>query len=330
MLKVIEPGPETVVEDWPGRRGLCYMCMPPAGAMDHLAHRAANLVVGNPLGEAGLEIAGGLFEAGFGSDRVICITGGDMKIKINDQVVPMWESIRVSKGDKITFGSCGEFGFRAYLAISGGIDVPIYWGSKSTCVMGQYGGFENRPLKEGDELKLGQPKQGLRNLENRKFKRKLIPEYSRIWELQSVPGPLAAPDYITEEGMEWLFSHVFQVTSVAARSAIRLKADPQIFRKIFAREGGGMAGRHPSNIQDFPYVLPGGVNISGDYPIILPNDAPTFGGYMISHSVIYADAWKLGQITPLRDSLKFVYCTPEVAIEARMKQDRLFTEEEIE
>ncbi|MCL6558293.1 MAG: allophanate hydrolase, partial [Firmicutes bacterium] len=126
MLLVKKGGIETVIEDWPGRIGYLDNGMAASGAFDYVALGLANLLVGNPPGEAGIEIAGGYFEAEFGVDTVISVTGTDMKPTLNDQPIPLWEAIRVSKGDVIKFSHFGEFGFRAYLGVAGGIDVPVY------------------------------------------------------------------------------------------------------------------------------------------------------------------------------------------------------------
>jgi len=153
MLKVLNGGIETLVEDWPGRLGYLGKGMASSGAFDNVALQFANLLVGNIPGEAGLEIAGGYFEGEFTDDAVISLTGTDMKPTINGQPVPLWESIQVNKGDAIKFGHFGEFGFRTYLAVAGGIDVPVYLKSKSTCIFGGYGGFEGRKLQPGDVIK---------------------------------------------------------------------------------------------------------------------------------------------------------------------------------
>lgn len=330
MLRVIKGGIQTIVEDWPGRIGYLNQGISPSGAFDHFADRAANLIVGNPVTEATLEIAGGLFEAEFGIDTVVSITGTDMKPTINDQPIPMWESIRVSKGDKIKFKHFGEFGFRSYLGITGGIDVPVYLGSKGTCIYGNYGGFKGRQLQPGDELKLIKPTKGLKELENRKFKKELIPEYSRTWEIRVLAGMSSAPDYYTEEGMDWFFSEPRLILKEADRSAYRLQVTPEEMRKAYARESGGLAGSHPTNIMDHAYALPGAINTCGDSIIILPPDGPSLGGYICPFSIIYADMWKVGQGTPLRDYIKFTCVTLEEAIEARIEQNKLFTEQAIQ
>jgi len=323
MLKVINGGVETLVEDWPGRLGYLGKGMASSGAFDNVALQFANLLVGNAPGEAGLEITGGYFEAEFSEDGVISLTGTEMKPEINGQPVPNWESMLVSKGDHIKFGHFGEAGFRTYMGIAGGIDVPPYLGSKSTCIFGSYGGFEGRKLQPGDILKCGKSARNLKDLSERKLRKDVIPEYANEWRLRATPGPNAAPDYATKEGMDYLFDHSFKVQHTSNRSAYRLDELPDFF---FARKDGGVGGSHPSNIVDHAYSMRGALNICGNTPIILIADGPTLGGYMCAVTVINADLWKIGQGTPSRDFIEFDYCTLEEAAEARKVQKALFTE----
>ncbi|MBI5602567.1 MAG: biotin-dependent carboxyltransferase [Deltaproteobacteria bacterium] len=323
MLKILNGGIETLVEDAPGRLGYLGKGMAPSGAFDPVALGLANILVGNPPGEAGLEITGGFLEAQFGMDTVIAIAGTDMGPTINGQAMPMWESLAVKEGDVIKFSHIGEYGFRSYLAVSGGIDVPPYLGSKSTCIFGSYGGFEGRKLAPGDVLQFGSPVKNKKDLVGGKLKKEALPVYPREWILRAVPGPNTSPDYATEEGMDYLFSHSFKVQHTSNRSAYRLEALPDSF---FARPDGGVGGSHPSNILDHGYAMPGALNICGNTPVLLIADGPTLGGYMCALSVINADLWMVGQGTPGRDYMKFQVCTQEEATQARRDRKKLLSE----
>jgi len=323
MIKVINGGIETLVEDWPGRLGYLGKGMAPSGAFDNVALGYANLLVGNPSGEAGLEVTGGFFEAEFEVDTVIAVTGSNNPPLLNGQQIPLWESLTVKKGEVIKFSHIGEYGFRWYLAVAGGIDLPPYLGSKSTCIFGSYGGFDGRKLVPGDTIQLGKPNKNLKDLAGRKLKPEAIPAYLREWILRAVPGPNTSPDYATEEGMDYLFSHSFKIQHTSNRSAYRLEALPDSF---FARPDGGVGGSHPSNIIDHAYAMRGALNICGNTPVLLVADGPTLGGYMCAISVINADLWKVGQGTPSRDFIKFQVATQEEATQARIDQKKLFTE----
>lgn len=319
MLKIINGGIQAVVEDWPGRLGYLGAGMAPAGAMDNVALGLGNLLVGNPAGEAGIEITAGLFAARFEEPAVISIAGADLSATINGESAPMWESIKVEAGDKIKFGSYGERGFRAYICVAGGIDVPVYLGSKSTCLFGSYGGFEGRPLKAGDVIKFGKPSDSLENLVGRKVKEEAIPVYETDIELRLIPGMNAYPDYVTAEGMDYLYNEVHNFSVNCNRSACRLEPVPDSF---FARKDGGSGGSHPSNIIDHAYNMRGAINVTGNTPSLLIADGPTLGGFMCCGNVINADLWKIGQAAPDKDHAKFVFATLEDAVEARKEQKK--------
>ena len=327
MLRILNSGVETLVEDWPGRLGYLGKGMAPSGAMDNVALQFANLLVGNAPGEAGLEITGGYFEIEFTEETLIAITGTDMApVLSNEEPIRLWEAFMIDKGEVIKFGHFGEFGFRSYMGIAGGINVPRYLGSKSTCIFGNYGGYKGRKLQNGDELDVGTPKYNIKDYVGRKIKEEVIPEYTREWKIRALPGPNVSPDYVTKKGMDFLFEHSFKVQHTSNRSAYRLDEVPEDF---FARKDGGVGGSHPSNIVDHAYAMPGALNICGNTPVLLVADGPTLGGYMCSLSVINADLWKIGQATPSRDFIKFEYCTQEEAVEARKKRREIFSQDSI-
>jgi len=327
MLKVLNGGIQTLVQDWAGRVGRLDEGIAPSGAMDHFAIRAANLIVGNPLNEAALEISGGLFSAEVKVDTIIAVTGANLNPSLNGQPIPLWEAISVKKGDMFASGNIGanSLGLREYLAIAGGIDVPPYLGSKSTTTYGGFGGYEGRALKEGDELELLKPEEDLSGVVGRRFKTKLIPKYSNKWEMRAIPGPNGAPDYFSEEGMELFFTAEFHAQVFSDRAGIRLTGPELGWAK--ERE---VEGRHPSTLMsEHGYSVPGALNISGDTPILLPREGPTMGGYICALTVIYADQWMLGQIVPGRDTVKFIYCTPDEANKIRKEQEKVFQEDSI-
>jgi 5-oxoprolinase (ATP-hydrolysing) subunit C len=206
--------------------------------------------------------------------------------------------------------------------INGGIDVPPYLGSKSTCIFGSYGGFKGRKLEPGDEISVGNPKADLADLTGRKLKEGVIPEYTNNWVLRAIPGPNTSPDYATEEGMDLLFSRNSKIQHTSNRSAYRLEALPDTF---FSRYDGGVGGSHPSNIIDHAYAIRGALNICGNTPILLIADGPTLGGYMCALNVINADLWKVGQGAPGRDFMQFRLSSQEEAIQARIEQNNLLT-----
>ena len=110
--------------------------------------------------------------------------------------------------------------------------------------------------------------------------------------------------------MEMLFSRSWSVNPNSNRTGIRLEGGT--FE--WARRSGGIAGGHPSNILDNGYPV-GAVNINGDLPVILAPDGPTAGGFVVAATVIHADLWKLGQLRPVGDSVRFREVTLDEALE---------------
>jgi len=323
MLKVINGGIETLVEDWPGRLGYLSKGMSASGAMDNVSLGLANVLVGNQPGEAGIEITGGFFEGMFTEDHVIAIAGTDMQPLINNQPVALFEAIKVGAGDSLKFTHIGPVGFRSYLSVAGGVDVPVYLGSKATCVFGSYGGFDGRALKPGDEVQFGKSEKSSSELAGRKINPECLPDYSNDIVLRAMPGPNTSPDYVSQGGMEYLFSRTSKIQHTSNRSAYRLEELPDSF---FARPDGGVGGSHPSNIVDHAYSIRGTLNICGNTPILLIGDGPTLGGYICVLNVINADLWKVGQGAPGRDYFKFALVTQEEAIAARKAQKNLLSE----
>ncbi|MEM3737616.1 MAG: 5-oxoprolinase/urea amidolyase family protein [Candidatus Bathyarchaeia archaeon] len=326
MFEVIEGGIQTTVQDYPGRIGYWNIGIPPSGPMDPLAFRLANLLVGNFQGEAGLEITAVGPKLRFLEDAVVAVTGPKLRLEVDGELIPMWESVKVKRESILSIGLIKEYGFRAYLAIAGGIDVPIFLGSKSTMTpprppflpYGHLGGFEGRPLKRGDVLKTSRPNKLLAELVGRKLKASAMPTYQRVWEIGAIPGPHADPDFLTPEDMKMFFNYDWKVHRNSNRLGYRLSGP----KPRWARNDGGEAGRHPSNIHDCAYAI-GTVNMTGDMPIILTVDGPSLGGFVSNATIVSAELWKVGQAVPGVDIMRFRKLTLEEAVKLRKEQEKL-------
>jgi urea carboxylase len=316
-LEILKGGVETTVQDYPGRLGYWDLGIPPSGPLDDYSFRLANVLVGNRPTEAALEVTAGMFSMRMKNESLLAITGADMQPKLNESPALMWESFLVKEGDVLSFGIAKATGFRAYVAIAGGIDVPSYLGSKSTFAAGAFGGHEGRVLKASDLLKTGRPSAEIRKLAGRKVKTNVIPKFSNILEVEAMLGPQASPDFVTEEDVKTFFSEVHKVDRNSNRLGYRLAP-----RKwSWARQDGGVAGKHPSNIIDNGYSV-GSLNVSGDQPIILMRDGPSAGGFICLCCVVTGAMWKVGQAAPARDSLKFKMVSHQEAIELRKNIER--------
>jgi urea carboxylase len=303
VIEILEPGIQTTVQDYPGRRGLLAKGFFPAGPMDHLALRAANVLVGNPSGAAGLEVTLGNFAMRLDRELPLAVCGADAPVILDGSELPTWKA---RPGRELRVGAALGPGFRLYVAVAGGIDVPPVLGSRSTYTMGALGGHEGRALATGDRLPVGSETGAPRSVSIR-------PEHARDWQIRAMRGPQSAPDFLTEADMEMLFSRSWSVNPNSNRTGIRLEGGT--FE--WARRSGGIAGGHPSNILDNGYPV-GAVNINGDLPVILGPDGPTAGGFVVAATVIHADLWKLGQLRPVGDTVRLV----EVGLEEAIALDR--------
>ena len=312
LLEILKGGVEATVQDYPGRLGYWDLGIPPSGPLDDYSMRLANVLVGNPAGAAAIEVAAGMFSMRMKQDGIIAVAGADMQPTLGGKQVPIWESLSGKEGDVLSLGIAKTAGFRAYIAVAGGIDVPPYLGSRSTFAAGGFGGFDGRVLKPGDMLKVMSRTDAQPRLAGRRVKEDTLPKFANTLEIEVTVGPQAAPDFIAEEDVQAFFSEVHKVDRNANRLGYRLS--PRTWK--WARSDGGIAGKHPSNIIDNGYTV-GSVNISGDQPIILMRDGPSAGGFVCICCAVTGSLWKVGQAAPGRDSLKFKKISYQEAIDLR-------------
>jgi len=137
-----------------GRTGFREAGVSTSGALDSFALRVANLLVGNDERAAALEITLGGLRLRFNDERIVAWCGGEFDVQVNSRSLPPGHGAHLQVGDELKFG-LPKVGCRAWLAISGGIDVPVVLGSRSTDLRANFGGFEGGALRDGDQLSLG-------------------------------------------------------------------------------------------------------------------------------------------------------------------------------
>ena len=291
-IDVINGGILTTIQD-SGRYGYQELGIPTSGVMDDYNYRLANILVGNKLDEAVFEMTFFGPTLKFNENLIIAITGSNMNPKINGELAPMYETIKVKKGDTLQFGKVNE-GIRSYLAFGGSIDVPVVNGSKSTHIKTKMGGIEGRALKAKDEINIKKSKEETM----RKIPEKYIPKISHCNILRIVLGP--QDDYFTEKGIHDLFrSGGYQVTKDFDRMGIRLK-------------GTAIEHKETADIISDGTTF-GSIQVPANgQPIILVADRQTTGGYTKIGNVITADLYKLAQMTFL-DKVLFQEVTIEEA-----------------
>lgn len=311
-LTVHSGGLSTTVQDL-GRPGRYEIGMPPSGAMDQFSLRVANALVGNPETAACLEATyvGPTLE--FSDDRVVALTGGDAGATLNDEPVPTWESFAVRSGDVLSFAMI-ESGTRPYIAVSGGIDVPEYLGSRSTYTLVGLGGLQGRKLADGDSLPLGdlgrQSKPGTRIADA------LIPRFEATVEVRTVIGLCSYR--LTPEALETFLGTPWRITKDADRVGYRLRGGSLDFVE---RDQPFGAGSDAANVVDLGYPL-GSIQVpGGDEPIVLLGDAVTGGGYATIGTVISVDRDRFGQ-AKTGDTVSFRSVDIDEAMDARAHRTR--------
>jgi urea carboxylase len=294
-VEVVESGTQTTIQDFPGRLGYWHVGVPPSGPMDSLAFRLANRLIGNPEDAPGLEFAvtGPVLRLSF--DTTIALTGADFEARLNGEPLCRWKATPVRAGSLLELGRVIGSGSRGYLSVLGGFDVPDYLGSRSTFILGRFGGHCGRALRAGDILHValhGQEPDS-DSPARQVLHSALIPQYGPEWEIGVLYGPHGAPDFFTAEDIEMFFSTSWKVHYNSDRTGVRLIGP----KPIWARKDGGEAGLHPSNIHDNAYAV-GTVDFTGDMPVILGPDGPSLGGFVCPATVVEGERWKIGQLKP--------------------------------
>ncbi len=306
-IKVVKPGLSTTVQDL-GRPGYYHIGIPISGGMDRLALRSANLLVGNPEDAAVLEASFMGPELEFATDATVAVTGAELPPRVDGDERPTWTSFRVRAGQTLSFGHL-KSGARAYIAISGGVDVPLVLGSRSTYALGALGGFEGRKLAAGDLLPIGSRRGAA---EGRSVSPTLRRGPAASAELRMMPGLYW--HRITAAAGKQFFADTWKVAPEADRIGYRFRGGHSL--EFVPREQPFGAGSDPSNIVDacYPY---GSVQVpGGTEPIVLHRDAVSGGGYFMIGTVISADLDLIGQLQP-HASVKFVPVTMDHALAAR-------------
>ena len=308
-IKVLKPGLATTVQDL-GRPGYYHIGIPLSGGMDRHALSAANLLVGNAEGATVLEAVFMGPELEFTDDAVVAITGAELPPKVDGEPRESWISFKVKRGQKLSVDFLKK-GARAYVAVAGGVDVPVVLGSRSTYALGALGGFKGRKLEAGDELPVGASTAMVK--EGRKIGEELrgLP-MAMPTELRVMPGLYWRR--ITDAAGIGFFSDTWKVAPEADRIGYRFKGGKPL--EFVPREPPFGAGSDPSNITDacYPYgsiQVPGGTE-----PIVLHRDAVSGGGYFMVGTVISADMDLIGQLQP-NTPVKFVKVEMDQALAAR-------------
>lgn len=297
MLKIIRAGIYTTVQG--GKRiGLRQGGVSYCGALDGPALHIANALVCNEGDAPGLEITLGQCEVAFTTEVWFALTGAGCEAKLDGKAV--WTGWRylAKPGQRLVLNR-PQHGMRSYLAIAGGLDVPLVLGSYSTDLQTGLGGHEGRLLRDGDTIPI---RAASRTIKRPQGVRQLL------WgnRIRALPGP----EY-----------REFDAHSQEAFWRVPWRLSPQSNRMGYRMQGHQLVRATDRELVSHG-LLPGVVQVpSNGQPIILMNDAQTTGGYPRIACIIEADMYHLAQI-PLGQPIHFVPATLEEALAARQDQAR--------
>ena len=314
-IKVVKPGLATSIQDT-GREGFYHLGIPPSGALDQYSMKMANLLVNNNEGDAVFECALLGPELIFECNSIVAVCGARMQPKLDGEPMPLDTAFSVKQGQTLSF-NYPTAGARAYLAISGGVDVPVTLGSRSTYTLGSLGGFKGRRLEAGDTIAIGTPVKPA--VEGKSVPQTLLPLLAKEVSLRMIPGMYI--HRLVDAAVEQFYEDTWTVGSEADRIGYRFKDGHPM--QFVERDQPFGAGSDPSNIVDACYPI-GSIQIpAGKEPIVLHRDAVSGGGYATIGTVISADLDLIGQMQP-NYKARFIPITMEEALDARkVVQERL-------
>lgn len=320
-LLVRRPGLLTTVQDL-GRPGWRRFAIPEGGAVDAVALRVANLLVGNPPDAAALECTlwGPVLE--FDRPCLVALCGGDLSPRIDGVTLPAARPVWIERGATLELGSAAR-GARAVLAVAGGIDVPQVLGGRGTLLVAGIGGFSGRALRAGDRPPLGglaesSPPQWLAAARDPAHPLWSAPRWSARGVLSrgAVAGETTVVRVLRGAHLDQLVPAARELVLGGAEFTVGAQSD---------RMGARLAGpsleraRHDELISDG--VCAGTVQLPPDgQPIVLLADCATTGGYARIAQVISADLPHVAQAPP-GARLRFHEVTLDEARQLSLEQE---------
>jgi allophanate hydrolase len=281
--------------------------VPVSGALDGFGLRLANALVGNPQGTAALEIlvSGPTLEVVADTARLALVgTGASLRVgSKGPRGIGEGQSIMLHQGDIVQI-ALGRGSACCYLAVEGGIAVPLVLGSASTYVRAAFGGLNGRALQRDDVILLAVGRASERD----ELRAPTLASGSLDQPIRVVLGP--QHKYFREESLAALLEGEFRVSKDADRMGMRL--DGPLLRH---RRGWDIVS---------DAIATGSIQVPGSgQPIVLLADHQTTGGYPKIATVISADLPAVGRRRP-GDPLRFVSIELEVAEEMCREAEREF------
>ncbi|HEV8214629.1 MAG TPA: biotin-dependent carboxyltransferase family protein, partial [Gemmatimonadaceae bacterium] len=324
-IRVLTGGLQTTVQDL-GRPAHQHQGIPGGGAMDRTAMRIANLLVGNDASAAALETTLIGPSLVFAQETLIALTGADLEAAVGDKPIPLWHAALLPAGTTLRFGRALR-GCRTYIAVAGGVDVPGIFGSRSTYLRAEFGGFAGRALHAGDALVVGRPSALSQRIAASLRAGSAGHTATARWSAGvSIRTPIsddavvrlirgAHTDLLTEASRAVLVGSRFRVSASSDRMGYRL-------------DGETLALRAPTELLSEGVAF-GTVQLPpGGSPIVLMADRQTTGGYPRIGEVATVDLGLIAQLKP-GDHLRFSFISLEEAQKLYLAWEHDFRQAEL-
>jgi antagonist of KipI len=311
---ILRAGFLTTVQDL-GRAGVRDVGVALGGAADPHALKIANLLVGNEASSAGLELTSGTVRMQCDDDCLIAWCGGAYRVRAGDREIPPGRAGFAAAGQEITVIS--EGGARAWVALSGGIDVPLVLGSRATDLRSGFGGLSGRALIDGDVLEIGIRSPAAERLSG-SLKESQVATFGApaAWTRPSIRGRVLrivrGADWVrfSEHAQRALTSQSYEVSREADRMGVRLESGVELVR---SDDGSDLVSEA---------VTPGTLQLPPNgQPILLLADCQTIGGYPKIAHVITVDLPIAAQLQP-GDQIRFMKVSLSTAQQLLREQQR--------
>lgn len=309
MIEMLSDVALATVQDL-GRLGALALGVGTSGAMDPLALRAGNLLLGNPAEAAAVEFQVFPIELRFTADGSFALTGADCAATLDGAPVLPWWACHARAGQVLHLEPPDRSASRAYLCVAGGIDVPVVLGARATQLRGNFGGHQGRTLRQGDQLQA-------MAMTARQTGVGLVPASTALpFTCEGLPGirvlPAAEHDLFTAASRTAFWGEAWRITPQSDRYGYRLA-------------GPDLRPEAPIELRSHG-IVPGVIQVPhGGQPIVQMRDAQPSGGYPKIGTVIEADLWRLGQ-APIGSRIRFVACSWGEALAAEAANDAYLAE----
>ena len=299
-----------------GRIGQLQYGVSRGGALDYHAARVVNALVGNPDSLGLIEMTSGTVRLRVNDTRLMAWAGGEYQVSCGEHVVPAGRSLLLMADEEVTFVGPSRGG-RAWIAISGGVNVPPVLGSRSTDLRAKFGGWQGRALRDDDVLPLGENSDATTKLMRRMDRDKISPWAAPFDWVTTAARPTLLRvvrgrhyDEFAASALQAFVRGVFPVSAQSDRMGVRLD--------------GPVLDRKESDELVSEAVVPGALQVPPDgHPILLLNDCQTVGGYPKLAHVITCDMTRAAQLVP-GEEVRFSEISLGAAHEVLYQRERDF------